>query len=791
MKTFFKHTIIGFLLLISLLTNASPLDSLRLITIVRNPDTTLIIRLAKISEKYLVSNPDSVYAYLKIIQKLAQQHSLLRAQIIISKMQGYYFYLKGRGDSALFYFKKALKLCNDDFTFQKIQLYNLIGVSYKLVDKYDSALAYFERGLHLAKNYGFSKYIPYFLTNAANIYKFKGAITRAMDYNFNALAIIDSLGDEKFKSMKATIYNNIAILYSNQKKFYDSRKYYLKALELYKQVNNYQGIANVYLNLGVLYSDKSNRISKDSVKIILDSAIYYYRKALSLYKQDINKALALYNIGDSYNAQHEYDSAYSYLNKAFALYEKLGSIRGITQVLSSLGQYYYGKKNYNEALNYLLKAYKNLNFLDDLNIKKNITDWLSRVYAALGMYKQAYQMHVKFKNFNDSLFNKSNERRMAQLELSYKYEKEKRERELRFEAEMKRQELINKFSIAISLLLLLIIISVWRSLKIKKKANDTLRLKNAEILQQKEEIQAQRDEIEQQKEMIEKQAKELEIQRDIALKQKKNIEDSIHYALRIQEAVMPDLDFLKNYLKDYFIFFKPRDIVSGDFYWAAQRDNYLVITIADCTGHGVPGAFMSLLGITFLNEILATLNKPESHIILSMLRDKVIKSLKQTDSLIKTRDGMDMALVVIDTKNNIMQFSGAYNPLYYVKKKGQKAQYETNNPVSIIENSYNVLYEFKADKTPIGLGFSQNINFSVSTIKIEKGDKFYMFTDGFPSLFDYRTNRKYTTKRFKKLILDIASWPMDQQKEQLEKAFFKWIGKTKQIDDVLVGGFEI
>ena len=290
--------------------------------------------------------------------------------------------------------------------------------------------------------------------------------------------------------------------------------------------------------------------------------------------------------------------------------------------------------------------------------------------------------------------------------------------------------------------------------KVLEVQRDELARTNIEILQQKEEIEAQRDEI--------------EAQRDHIFKQNEDITQSIEYAKRIQTAVMPKKNEIDNILPEHFILFKPRDIVSGDFYWITKKNNKIVLVAADCTGHGVPGAFMSMLGISFLNEIVIGGNQTKPSIILNQLRDLIKTTLSQTGKEGESRDGMDIALCVIDLEAKNIEFAGAYNPLYLVRN-GE-------------------LIEVKADKMPVGIHLQEKDTFTNNEITFEKDDCIYIFSDGYVSQFGGEYGRKYMAKPFKKMLAIVSEKPMDKQCEMLEKEFEEWSGFNPQVDDILVIG---
>ncbi len=298
------------------------------------------------------------------------------------------------------------------------------------------------------------------------------------------------------------------------------------------------------------------------------------------------------------------------------------------------------------------------------------------------------------------------------------------------------------------------------------------------VLNQKKDIEKQRD-------YAEEQHKEI-------LKQKEQITDSIRYARRIQTAMLPEQHFINNLLPEHFIFFKPKDIVSGDFYFFAKKRNLIYIVAADCTGHGVPGAFMSMLGISFLNAIINAEHKFSLQLpfvddvldkvqdfgakeqsaadVLNSLREMIKKALKQTGDETEQKDGMDMALCILDTKKLKMQYAGAHNPLYLFREKE--------------------LVEYKADRMPIGIYIKEK-SFSNHEIKLKKGDVFYLFSDGFVDQFNGATGEKYKTRRFKQLLSDIHLLNMQEQKRRISEELTIWKKNTEQVDDILIIGVKI
>jgi serine phosphatase RsbU (regulator of sigma subunit) len=302
------------------------------------------------------------------------------------------------------------------------------------------------------------------------------------------------------------------------------------------------------------------------------------------------------------------------------------------------------------------------------------------------------------------------------------------------------------------------------------------RRENDEIMQI---LEQKKNEIEQQTFALNETAVELQWQTDTALRlydevelQKQEMTDSIIYAKRIQTALMPDLSLINEIMNDYFILFKPRDIVSGDFYWVAEKEGKTIVVVADCTGHGVPGAFMSILGISFLNELIKNKDFPADE-VLNLLREQVVKSLKQSAGV---RDGMDLALCAIDWENARVDYAGANIPLFLLRAT---------------QNGESELIEIPADHMPIGLYENNQQPFTRHVVPIMQGDAIYIFSDGYCDQFGGPDLKKFKKKNLKKMLLDIHTKTMTDQKKIIEQTLENWRGDLPQIDDILMVGIKI
>lgn len=335
-------------------------------------------------------------------------------------------------------------------------------------------------------------------------------------------------------------------------------------------------------------------------------------------------------------------------------------------------------------------------------------------------------------------------------------------------ADLKKQQLVLYFVLIALLLFGLMSIAIFRSYRIKKKANKILNLKNIEISRQNSEIIQQKEEIETQRDEIEAQRDFLARQRDQILTQNKDITDSITYASKIQHALLPPELLTTQLFLDHFVFYLPRDIVSGDFYWTRKKGDIIYVAVADCTGHGVPGAFMSMLGVAFLNEILDRYNCLSAGALLDNLREKVVYSLHQTENEGGSKDGMDISLITFNQVTKIAEIAGANNPIYHVRN--------------------NELFDYKPDKMPIGIYYGDEKPFKIHSVKVEKGDFFYLFSDGYADQFGGEKGKKFKYNALKHLCVQISRLSCTEQEKVIKDSFHSWKKSYNQVDDILFLG---
>jgi len=299
-----------------------------------------------------------------------------------------------------------------------------------------------------------------------------------------------------------------------------------------------------------------------------------------------------------------------------------------------------------------------------------------------------------------------------------------------------------------------------------------VRERTAEIEKQKEEISAQRDSLEEQRNMLSEANTSLQHAYSEIEAKNRHIEDSIRYAKRIQNAILPPDQYVSRLFPDYFIFYLPKDIVSGDFYWVSHSGDKVFIAAVDCTGHGVPGAFMSIVGHDRLNYAVNVEEARSPADILNSLNKGVTETLRQTRTEITVKDGMDISLLSIDFGKNKLEYAGAFNPLYHIRDKE--------------------LQVVLADKFPVGTFIGEELNqFTNHELNLKPGDVLYVFSDGYYDQFGGPNNKKFMSKRFRELLTEIHSLSMSKQKQALSEHMKDWMGENQQVDDILVIGIRI
>jgi serine phosphatase RsbU (regulator of sigma subunit) len=626
----------------------------------------------------------------------------------------------------------------------------------------DSALMYFQEALLVSEEMDSPTYQAYSRRNIGIVKESQGYHDEALEEYFAALAIYEEAGNQQGI---AQCYNSIAIVHYLQDSPELCMEYLTKSFEIKKELGDLSGMSNYYINMSAL----NNALGR------YNEALEYTEKSLELFIEldDQNGLAAAYgNMGSIHYELRNYQNSLENHLKSVEIYQELNNKEGIAHSLSNVAGLYMlmadslaviesQRREYlRQAISYGLRCYPLSVELDALVVENYVANTLFLAYKALGDPVKSLEYAEIFMVTRDSLFNE--EKTLAIEEMDTKYETEKKQQQIELQesqieardAKIQQQKTLRNALITGLLAFVLIIALVIYAYMQKKKDNKKITDQNNQILEANEELTVLNENIS---------------------RQNREIMDSISYAQRIQSAMMPPEGYFNELLDEAFVFYKPRDIVSGDFFWIRQVNQYIVLAAADCTGHGVPGAFMSLLGISYLNEIVQRREITQASEVLNELRRQIKNSLRQHGQPDETKDGIDMALCAIDQKNRTMQYAGAFNPLYLIREEKGNAE----------------LIEFKADRMPLGYHHGKDRAFSNHEIKLEIGDTFYIFSDGFIDQKGGPDQKKFMSKKFKNLLLGIHDLPLFDQKNILEKTLTGWMGDQEQIDDILVVGVRV
>jgi len=676
-------------------------------------------------------------------------------------------------------------LLTDAAGINKYEILLSIAGIYININTYKS-LQYRKKALSLAKELGEKPRIAESLNIVGYTYSLRQNYKKALDYYLEANKICDALADSPDETIRRTgkegissSLQKIGIIYHRQSNYKKALEYLFESLGIDKELGYKEGDPITLVTIGDVYTFQGNYVKSSD----------YYQKALNIYKEQEYKlgiAHSFASIGTLYYLQNKKRKAKEYYQQSLNILEELEDKRVITNVFNNLATIYEDWHNYPKALAYYQRGLAIAKEIGEKRMTKSIYESLAILYFKMGEagksgraenFKQAYQYYELFTQVKDSIFTEQSNRYIA--EIGEKYESEKKEKEIKIQkleisqksAEVNKQRVIIWAGAGGLLLVIVLAFFIYRGYRQKQVANMKLERKNTTITRQK---------------------KQIEIQKAIVEQKNKDITDSIFYAQHIQQAILPAKELIRELLPESFTLLKPKDIVSGDFYWLAgvhpqsasshlgkAGDGLVIWAVVDCTGHGVPGAFMSMIGNSLLDEIVIENGVTEADRILNRLREHIIKALGQKGVTGEQQDGMDIALCKINAVNGharSIQFAGAYNPLWIVRK-GE-------------------LIEIKGDKQPIGI-YEKIAPFTKHEIALKKGDMLYTFSDGYADQFggdskgEYGEGQKFMKGKFKKLLLSIHDKPMEQQKQILDKTIEKWRGNIEQGDDICVVGVRV
>ncbi|MBN2681196.1 MAG: tetratricopeptide repeat protein [Bacteroidales bacterium] len=714
------------------------------------------------------TNIDESLSFAKQALELSKKSRFKKGEGDALHHIGNYYKRMGLNDSAIIFYKNSLEIREQiGDTVEVGRSHNNLGSIYFALSDYQNALVHYEKAYKNKVLLGDKKGQGISLNSIGNVYFRWGKFEQAIEIQQKALKLFEEINFKPgiagclltlgaiTENISENLTENLAEA-NNIENFRTALDYYEQALKIQKEINDLQNMASTYGNMGNIYS----RVKE------YKKAIEYYNEEKSL-REKINDlqglAGCLNNIGTTYGYIQDHKKASEYFVKAMEINEKLDDKYGLAHILAALATSKMELKEYTEAISLLKRSLVISREINIVNLIKINLRKISETYEKSGMFDKALKTYIEYTMVKDSLLNEETHKQIADMQT--KYETDKKELELKNrESIIEKQQEINKqqerqliFAIIGSIVVLIVLVLMIIQYIQKRRANIELAAKNDLITHQKQEIM-----------------------------------DSILYARRIQTAILPPGDYVQKILPERLIFFKPRDIVSGDFYWIKhiEHADVIIATAADCTGHGVPGAFMSMLGVAFLNEIVSRPNISHPDEVLNHLRDNVITSLHQTGRFGEAQDGMDIALIAYYPQELRVEFAGANNPLYIIR---QTNNLECNGALiepALLHNEL-YLFEIKGDKMPIGIHTRVEEPFTNKNIKLEKGDLMYIFSDGYADQFGGPDAKKFKYKPFKQLLMENCHKPMDEQRDILDDFIIKWQGELSQVDDIIILGIRV
>ena len=676
---------------------------------------------------------------LKILNEIDDKEGIANSYNNI----GLLYFNQGEMDTSLNYYQKSITILEETDDKQTLaKSFNNIGGVYNYQGEIDKAMEYYQKGMEIREETGDQLGIAVSLNNIGSIYDDQGQVEKGLDCYFKSLKIREDLGDQKGVAHSLI---NIGSIYSDQGEYEKVMEYYERSLKIQEEIGDKHGQAACLNNIGIVHY-KQKKLGK---------ALKYYNESFALKKEMGNKhgmATSLNNIAAIYNAQGEIAKAITYYKESVSIGEKLGDKQGISNSLFNIGIACYKQGDVVQAKKVAERSFKLATQVGfPVNIK-NSAKLLSAIYSNENQNDKALEMYKLYILMRDSLNNERNQKTAARLEAKYQYEKQKaidtaeNEKRLVIEKQEKEKQQLITYTIAGGLgLVIIFLIFVANRLKLTRRQKAAVETAHLNLEEKNREII-----------------------------------DSITYAERIQSAILPPINLIRKLLPDSFVLYKPKDIVAGDFYWLESSQSLsdddlngangtdIYFSAADCTGHGVPGAMMSVMCSTALTRCVKELGLTAPAQILDETSKIIESRFERSEQLVL--DGMDLALCKLNLKSKKLEYSGANNPLWIIRK-GE-------------------IITTKADKQPIGQ-YDDRQPYTNYELQLQDGDIIYIFSDGYVDQFGGPKGKKFKSKALKTLLLSMREESMDTQMKLLNENFENWRGDLEQVDDVCIIGVKV
>lgn len=629
-----------------------------------------------------------------------------------------------------------------------IRFGKLIDLAYYLSNYgFKESISYATEALQLSRKLNYVRGEVTAYNCMADAYWFHSDYDKAQQHYFKAYRINDSLHDQR--GLAFSMYN-IGWILCIQQQNYKEDHYLYRSYAIYQSLKDTAGLLKIYNALASYYS---GRRRTDDKKPYFDSAMAYFNKGITLAKISgrYGEMGRIYgNLGDLFYSEKDFKSASFYNEKSMQVHRRVGDSASMMICTLNMGlcDLELGRVKDAEAK---FKQVYDYNVLHDIKDTRLLAmNGMAKAQYKLGNYKEAYDRYEAYVELKEELDKETYSTSISNLQSSYSLEKSEADiAQLRQTNEI--HELRNKKNtyfiivlLSVGLVVIVIVVLLYRQNKQRQLTNLELETRNQVIAEKKQEI-----------------------------------DNSIQYAKGIQQAILPDISELKSGFAQSFVYYKPKDVVSGDFYWFSKVGDDFYCIAADCTGHGVPGALMSIIGMDKIVQAIYEKQITEPGKILSFLNRQIRQVLKQHSNASKQKDGMDMALLKFNNSLTEVQFAGANRPLYLVRGAvpGHSSEPE--------------LLEYKPDKSAIAGFTPDEMEYHTTTIPLAKHDALFIFTDGYADQFGGGEGKKFMSRNLKQLLVSIAALPAEEQQESVNRAFTDWKAGYEQVDDVLVIGMKL
>lgn len=712
--------------------------------------------LNELSFFYQPNYPDTSFYYAQqafvASKKASYQEGLAKAYLNLAA--SYSHYTRYNFDSLNHYFIQSLNIyqANQD-SIRMAEAYYFISKSCYQSNNYTLALQYGQNASEILEKLDDKPMLARSLSLLCKLHNHVGDNALAVNRCIKSLRLYDEL---QIEPDKAALYNTLGSANYDMKIYDRAKEYLLMAMEIAQKHGLFMELSDAYINMGEVLQQSQD----------FEGALEYFRRSLALDQNnndEIGMSWAYFNIGKTFIMQGENEQALNLLEEALEISKQYNNLPLQAKAFLELGRAYYNLNDLEQSFTFLNQSLNSAKKLGTSPILMDCYLSMAKYYDRVGDLENAL-VHFKLYDIEkERLYEKEKAQKVAEIETLYELDKKDNQisllqQENQIQILLASERKLVNYGLIVGMVLLGGLGTVFFSkYRLKIRANKKLEKQKEAINQQKLKIEKQRDEIITKSKLLEESSRD--------------IKDSIMYAKRIQLSLLPEKSQLKNIFPDSFVFFKPKDIVSGDFYWLHEMDEKVIVATLDCTGHGVPGAFMTVLANSILNQLVLENKVSTPNVMLSQMDNRIRQALHQHHPESTNTDGLDMAVCIIDRSTMEVCYSGAQMNVYYTL--------------------HDELIQFQADRYSIGGAQITDKYFTNKCVRLQRGSMLYLASDGFQDQFGGLQDKKFMRNRFRDLLNCLQHRSTADQYQILRETFENWRGKQVQTDDVMVLGIRL